>query len=179
MSRFLTLLVLCVVALCLLVVAMGGPTILTKTVRVSSLALDDQPTSAPVHGTKAYYTWLARNAAQEVGIDPTIFANQINEESGFDPSATGCCGEVGIAQFLPSTAAGLGLDPHDPVASLRAAAQMDARRLALYGGDWAKTLAAYNCGGGCVASAIAQGGNQWEQYIPASTRDYIAAILGR
>ena len=113
----------------------------------------------------------ARQAAQAAGIDPDIFARQINQESGFNPSAKSGAGAIGIAQFMPGTAAGMGIDPTDPVASLKAAAQMDAQNLQKYGGDWGEALAAYNAGGGNVDK---YGG------IPpfAETQSYVNNILG-
>ena len=92
----------------------------------------------------------ARQAALKFGIDPDIFVRQIQQESGFNPNAKSPAGATGIAQFMPGTAAGVGLDPTDPYASLAAAAKMDADNLKKYAGDWAKTLAAYNAGPGNV-----------------------------
>jgi len=92
----------------------------------------------------------ARSAAQKAGIDPDIFTRQIQQESGFNPAAKSGAGAVGIAQFMPGTAQGLGIDPTDPYAALDAAARMDAQHLQKYGGDWSKTLAAYNAGPGAV-----------------------------
>lgn len=48
-----------------------------------------------------------------------------------------------------------------------------------YQGDPAKIAAAYNAGAGAVDAAIAEGGDNWQQHIPASTRDtYIPKVLG-
>ncbi len=48
-----------------------------------------------------------------------------------------------------------------------------------YQGDPAKIAAAYNAGAGAVDDAIAQGGDNWQQFIPASTREtYIPKVLG-
>ena len=113
----------------------------------------------------------ARQAAQSAGIDPDIFARQIQQESGFNPLAKSGAGAQGIAQFMPGTAQGLGIDPLDPTQALPAAARMDAQNLAKYGGDWAKTLAAYNAGGGNVDK---YGG------VPPfqETQNYVNTILG-
>jgi len=92
----------------------------------------------------------ARAAALQAGIDPDIFVRQIQQESGFNPTAKSGAGALGIAQFMPGTAAGLGIDPTDPYAALDAAARMDAQNLKQYGGDWSRTLAAYNAGPGAV-----------------------------
>lgn len=92
----------------------------------------------------------ARAAAQRAGIDPNIFVAQIQQESGFTPTAKSPAGAIGIAQLMPATAAGMNVDPTDAYASLRAAAQLDAQNLKKYNGDYAKMLAAYNAGGGAV-----------------------------
>lgn len=113
----------------------------------------------------------ARQAAQNAGIDPDIFARQIQQESGFNPNAKSGAGALGIAQFMPSTAQGLGIDPMNPQQALNAAAQMDANNLQKYNGDWSKTLAAYNAGGGAV--------DQYNGVPPyQETQNYVQTILG-
>lgn len=48
-----------------------------------------------------------------------------------------------------------------------------------YQGDPAKIAAAYNAGTGAVDEAIVKGGDSWQQFIPASTREtYIPKVLG-
>ncbi len=123
------------------------------------------------------YRALASSYATQVGISPTIFVAQIQQESGFNPNAVSSAGAIGIAQFMPQTAQGLGLNPHDPVASLKAAAQYDARNLKLYNGDYSKMLAAYNAGGGTVNSASHKGGSNWLSLMPTETQNYVKSIL--
>lgn len=123
------------------------------------------------------YRALATTYAQQAGINPTIFVNQIQQESGFNPNARSSAGALGIAQFMPSTAASIGLNPLDPVASLKAAAQYDASNLKTYGGDYPKMLAAYNCGGGCVNDAMQKGGANWLSLTPSETQNYVKIIL--
>lgn len=123
-----------------------------------------------------YYA-LARQDAIEAGIDPDIFARQINQESGFQPGAVSSTGAIGIAQFMPGTATGLGIDPRNPVQSLKAAAQLMASYYHQYG-DYAKALAAYNAGPGAVAYAMQRGGQAWRAWLPRETQNYIVAILG-
>lgn len=121
---------------------------------------------------------VAIEAARAAGIPETMFVRQINDESGFDPNAVSPAGAVGIAQFMPATAAGLGINPWDPVQSLYAAAHYMANLISSYGGDEAKALAAYNAGSGMVNWAISVGGTNWRAYLPIETQRYIQTILG-
>jgi soluble lytic murein transglycosylase-like protein len=126
---------------------------------------------------KQHYIDLARQDAVDVGIDPDRFQRQINMESGFQTDRTSPVGAIGIAQIMPETAKGLGIDPHNPEASLKAAAHLMAAHLQRYHGDYAKALAAYNAGSGTVGKAVAKGGANWKQYMPRETQQYIDDIL--
>jgi soluble lytic murein transglycosylase-like protein len=128
-------------------------------------------------GSHADLRAYAREQAANAGIPADWFVNQIEVESHFNPDARGGSGEVGVAQMLPSTAAGLGVNPYDPRAALRGAAQMMARYYHQYGDDYAKALAGYNCGGGCLQHAVVAGGISWGCYVPGSTRSYIWEIM--
>ena len=124
------------------------------------------------------YVAIARQDAINAGISPDYFVRQIYLESGFNPNAASRAGAVGIAQFLPSTAAGLGINPWDPISALKGAAQMMANSARQYGGDYAKALAAYNAGSGTVNYAVNACGSTWMNCLPAETRHYIYAIMG-
>jgi hypothetical protein len=132
----------------------------------------------PVILPRSDYVAIARQAAASAGIPPDYFVRQINEESGFNPNAVSSAGAIGIAQFIPSTAAGLGINPHDPVASLYGAARYMARLDNSYNGDYAKALAAYNAGPPAVTRAINSGGANWLAYTPLETQRYVHAIVG-
>ena len=122
------------------------------------------------------YVDYAAQAAQDAGISPEIFVRQIQQESGFQPyrpdgsPLVSPAGAIGIAQFMPGTAAGRGVDPADPYASLDAAAKLMRSYLDKYG-SWELALAAYNAGGGAVDK---YGGVPPYQ----ETHNYVAAILG-
>ncbi|MBA2392821.1 MAG: transglycosylase SLT domain-containing protein [Ktedonobacteraceae bacterium] len=124
------------------------------------------------------YVAEAWNDANAVDIPPDIFVRQINQESGFNAAAVSPAGAIGIAQFMPATAAGMGFDPHDPDVSLRMAALYMAQKDARYQGDDAKALAAYNAGDGAVQTAITRCGTNWLSCTPIETQKYVAAILG-
>jgi soluble lytic murein transglycosylase-like protein len=144
-------------------------------ITVTAVAVLASPSSSPA---SLDYRALARQDALAVGLSPDIFERQINEESGFNPRAVSPAGAIGIAQFMPATARALGVNPWDPVASLKAAAHLMASYLHRYQGNYAMALAAYNVGSGAVAYAVAHGGSQWEAYLPLETRTYITVILG-
>jgi len=127
--------------------------------------------------TSANYRTIARRAAAHYGISPTLFERQINQESGFNPRALSAAGAEGIAQFMPATAASLGIDPWNPVDSLWGAANLMAQLHHRFGGDDAKALAAYNAGTGTVQHAVRAGGSNWYSYLPAETQNYISVIM--
>ena len=129
------------------------------------------PLQAPAPQAGGDLQTYARQAAQRNGVDPDIFQRQIQQESGFNPGAQSPAGAQGIAQFMPATAQGMGVDPSDPYASLDGAARLMKQNLDRYGGDYSRALAAYNAGPGNVDK---YGG------VPpfAETQTYIKNILG-
>ncbi len=98
----------------------------------------------------ASYQAMARQYARQHGIDENIFLAQINQESGWNPSAVSPAGALGIAQFMPATAASMGVDPMDPRSAIEAAARLDKAHLDQFGGSYPLMLAAYNAGAGAV-----------------------------
>lgn len=74
-----------------------------------------------------------------------MFLRQIQQESGFNPNARSSAGAQGIAQFMPATARGFGINPLDPVQALFAAAKYDRQGVDKYG-SLARALSAYNSG---------------------------------
>lgn len=126
---------------------------------------------------KSQYVAIAEQDATDVGISPTYFVRQINLESGFNPNAGSSGGAEGIAQFEPGTAAGLGINPWDPIQALKAAAEVMAGAYHKYG-DYAKALGAYNAGSGTLQNAVNSCGANWLSCMPAQTQNYVAVIMG-
>lgn len=114
----------------------------------------------------ADYRALARQKAKKYGLDPELFARQIGAESGFNPRAVSPAGARGIAQIMPATARGWGVNPDDPDAALDAAAKNMAKYVQQYG-NWRDALTAYNAGPGAVGKPLYR-----------ETRAYISKILG-
>ena len=144
----------------------------------ASTASQNVPIGPPMILPKSEYVAIAEQDAMNVGISPEYFVRQINQESGFNPYAVSPAGAVGIAQFEPGTAAGLGVNPWDPISALNGAAHLMASYANSYGGDYAKALAAYNGGTGTVQYAVNACGANWLNCIPAQTRNYIYVIMG-
>ena len=87
------------------------------------------------------YYYTAINAAQQYHVPSELFVQQIGQESSFNPNAVNGSA-IGIAQFMPSTAAQFGIDPTNPTQSLYAAAQYDAQLHSQYG-SWQSALQHY------------------------------------
>jgi murein DD-endopeptidase MepM/ murein hydrolase activator NlpD len=104
--------------------------------------------------------------ARRYGLDPAVFARQIQQESSFNPNARSPAGALGIAQITPATAREWGVNPLDPMAALDAAARNMARYVKQYG-SYRDALVAYNAGPGRVGKPL----------LP-ETRSYVSAILG-
>lgn len=92
--------------------------------------------------TIAYY-------AKEHKVDPLIMTALLTQESGFNPTARSHCGATGIAQFMPETAAGMGVDPYDVTSSINGACEYISNMMKSFG-DYSLALAGYNAGGGAV-----------------------------
>jgi hypothetical protein len=117
-----------------------------------------------------YAATLAR-AAQRWNVSATLLAAQLYAESGFNPFARSPAGAQGIAQFMPGTAAGLGLEnPFDTDAAIDAQAHLMRDLLRRFAAV-PLALAAYNAGPAPVAACGC---------VPplAETRAYVARILG-
>jgi soluble lytic murein transglycosylase-like protein len=109
--------------------------------------------------------------AGQVGIDGRLLAALVWTESNFTPTAVSSAGALGLSQLMPGTAAGLGVDPWDPVANLLGGATYLRRQMIRFG-SVELGLAAYNAGPGRVQAA---GG------IPAITETqlYVIRVLER
>lgn len=128
---------------------------------------------ASAAGQLSGFRGMAAQAAARYGVPVDQFLAQINQESGFNPNATSPAGALGIAQFMPGTAKGYGIDPRNPAQALPAAAKMMSQLYAKYG-SWALALAAYNAGSGTVDKYLAGKGS-----LPTETQNYVKSILGQ
>lgn len=118
------------------------------------------------------------DVAVSFGVDPRLAIELAIHESGLNQNARGTAGEVGIFQLMPATAAELGVDPYDLGQNIRGGVLYLRQQLNRFR-DFARALAAYNCGPRCVSDAVATHGAQWLTGVPASTRAYVAAIMDK
>jgi hypothetical protein len=109
-------------------------------------------------------------AAMHWNVSAALLAAQLMAESNFDPFASSPAGALGIAQFIPPTAAAYGLtDPFDPVAAMDAQAHLMSDLIRQLGSPQL-ALAAYNAGPAPVEAC---------HCIPAipETTAYVSRIL--
>jgi peptidoglycan DL-endopeptidase CwlO len=88
-------------------------------------------------------------SAARYGLSPQLLAAVGKVESGFNPNAVSPAGAQGLMQLMPSTAASLGVDPHDPAQAIDGAARLLSQNLARFG-SVPLAVAAYNAGSGAV-----------------------------
>jgi soluble lytic murein transglycosylase-like protein len=127
-------------------------------------------------GAALLFAGATVDAANAHGLPPDFLAATLLQESAYDPNALSSAGAIGIAQFMPETAAGAGVDPYDPFDSIEGAAALLGGYAGAYAGRYADpytaALAAYNAGPLAV-----------EHYggIPPypETQQYVALIFDR
>ena len=115
------------------------------------------------------YAGTIEQAASSNGIPASLLAALLYHESRFEPNVVSSAGAEGIAQFMPATAAGMGIDPTNPTQSIEGAAQLLGSYTRQFG-SYSDALAAYDAG----SSAVERYGG-----IPpyAETQAYVPAVL--
>jgi len=114
-----------------------------------------------------------KEAAESSSIPIGFFARLLWQESRFRSSEVSSAGAQGVAQFMPGTAAEVGLDdPFDPFKALPASAKF-LRRLHDEFGNLGLAAAAYNAGSGRIRKWLSGRGA-----LPRETRDYVRIITG-
>jgi len=118
---------------------------------------------------------LIINEATKQGVPASIALAMAQTESGvaqWTPGGglvTSTAGAIGIFQLLPSTAAGLGVDPADLGGNISGGISYLKQMFEKYG-NWSDALAAYNWGPGNVSSGAA---------VPTSVGQYVSNVLSR
>lgn len=113
-------------------------------------------------------------AAQSNDLPIPFFIHLLLQESGFRPDVVSSAGAQGIAQFMPATAATVGLDnPFDPLQAIAASARL-LRDLVKQFGNLGLAAAAYNAGPRRIQDWLAKKGK-----LPDETQHYVKTITGR
>jgi hypothetical protein len=112
-------------------------------------------------------------AAQSNDLPVPFFIRLLYQESTFRPAAISSAGALGIAQFMPETAAHRRLDnPFDPAQAIPASAKLLRDHYRRYG-NLGLAAAAYNAGPRRVDDWRAKKGA-----LPQETQDYVRTITG-
>lgn len=162
-------------------VSSGGPVVAIRRIlpvtAASTAPADFEPTGAssatlPSARSVAVPATLARlflEAGARYGVSPTLLAAIARQESGFSPDAVSTSGAEGMMQFMPGTAAGLGITPFTPTQAVDGAARLVSGYIRQFG-SVPLALAAYNAG----PSAVQEHGG-----VPPypQTQAYVAAIM--
>lgn len=142
-----------------------GPTLFTdaEATSLEPEVVEAAPTADP--------RTLLAVAARSHGIDPALLEAVAWQESRGRMSAVSPKGALGVMQLMPTTAAELGVKPHDVADNIRGGAMYLRRQIDRFG-SVPLALAAYNAGPGAVLRY---------QGIPPyrETRDYVAKIMAR
>jgi hypothetical protein len=123
---------------------------------------------------------LFNTAGAEHKVDPRYLAAIAYAESGYREEVINCTvtsnapegGARGIMQFMPSTAAGRGVDPCNPASAIMGAAKY-LREMYDEFGSWELAAAGYNAGPGAVRDA----GNKIPPF--AETQAYVPKVMGK
>jgi len=121
-----------------------------RTQRGLSQLREFEPTSV-----KGGYGETIQKAAEQYDIPVGILAALLEQESAYRPdiingTTKSSAGALGIAQFLPGTAAQMGVDPLDPQSAIPGAAKYLRHLMDTYGFDLKTAIYAYNAGPGTV-----------------------------
>jgi hypothetical protein len=112
-------------------------------------------------------------AARSNDLPAPFFIRLLYQESGFRPGVISSAGALGIAQFMPETAADRGLDnPFDPLQAIPESARL-LRDLSRKFGNLGLAAAAYNAGPKRVEDWLAKKGK-----LPQETQHYVKTITG-
>ena len=88
--------------------------------------------------------------AKKYNLSALAIAAQLKAESNFSPTVTSYAGACGIAQFMPDTAQGFGINPWDVGESIKGQCEYMSNLMNSFG-DYSLAWAGYNAGEGAVS----------------------------
>jgi hypothetical protein len=115
----------------------------------------NNPINGYVMSTPSKYQSIINKAAKQYNVPSSLISGLLNAESQWNPDVISGkiksnAGALGIAQFMPDTAKGMGIDPLDPNQAIPAAAKKLRAGYDQFGQNSDLALAAYNAGAGNV-----------------------------
>ena len=142
---------------------------------VAADAAPPPPAPKPVvHRSREEVCDALVKAAQRNDLPIPYFIRLLFQESGFKPDVVSHAGAQGVAQFMPETAASVGLkNPFDPLEAIPASARL-LRSLFQQFGNLGLAAAAYNAGPKRIEAWLSKKGT-----LPQETQGYVKTITGR
>jgi hypothetical protein len=133
------------------------------------------PIAKPVvHRTREEVCETLTQAAESNNLPVPFFISLLFQESRFQPEVVSSAGAQGVAQFMPETAASMGLEnPFDPLQAIPASARL-LRELVAQFGNVGLAAAAYNAGPKRIQDWLQKKGK-----LPEETKGYVKSITGR
>lgn len=111
----------------------------------------------------AFYGMMSAIACEQ-GIPAGLFDAMIIRESGYNPVAVSSANAYGLAQLMPGTAFGLGVNRYDPLQNMRGGARYLRQQLDRFG-QVHLALAAYNAGPGRVRGGLVPRITETQAYV--------------
>ena len=126
-----------------------------------------------IHRSREEICDTLAKAARSNDLPTPFFIRLLYQESGFRHAVISPAGALGIAQFMPETAADRGLDnPFDPLQAIPESARL-LRDLSRKFGNLGLAAAAYNAGPKRIEDWLAKKGK-----LPPETQHYVKTITG-
>lgn len=133
------------------------------------------PIAKPVvHRSREEVCDTLTKAAESNNLPVPFFISLLFQESRFQPGVVSSAGAQGVAQFMPETAASMGVkNPFDPLEAIPASARL-LRNLVSQFGNLGLAAAAYNAGPRRIQDWLGKKGK-----LPDETKGYVKTITGR
>lgn len=119
------------------------------------------------------YSSYINQASSKYGVDASLIAAIIKQESSFNANAKSSAGAMGLMQLMPGTAKELGVNnAYDAYQNIMGGTKYISQLLDKYNGSVTKALYAYNAGMGNVNNIVSSSANEWK-----GAKSYASKVL--